>query len=160
MKNLQLSEHFTLSEFPRSATAERLHIDNTPSEEDIQNLKTLCTEVLEPLRCHVCQPIIISSGYRCPKLNKAVGGVYNSQHTNGQAADIAAPTVDSKGKRLSPALSLSLLREWMRWAIDNLSFDQCIMEHSKQKNGTVTHWMHISFSKGQNRQCVISNLWK
>ena len=160
MKNLQLSKHFTLSEFTRSATAERLHIDNTPSEDVIQNLRTLCTEVLEPLRVHVCQPIIVSSGYRCPQLNTAVGGVRNSQHTTGQAADLAAPTVDSQGKRLSSEQSLSLLREWMRWTINNLSFDQCIMEHRKNKNGTVTHWLHISFSKTRNRQCVISNQWK
>lgn len=144
---MNLSEHFTLSEFTRSSTATARGIDNTPSEAVITNLRTLCREVLEPLRRHLDQPVIISSGYRCPSLNKVVGGVRNSQHMKGEAADLRIP-------------SLSEGREWMEWIIDNLAFDQCIMEHRKNKDNTTTHWIHISYSSTHNRQCVISNIWK
>lgn len=144
---MKLSEHFDLSEFTRSNTAERLNIPNIPNDEVISNLRTLCREVLEPLRRHLDHPVIISSGYRCPKLNKAVGGVRNSQHMTGEAADIHIP-------------NLTEGREWMAWMIDNLGFDQCIMEHRKNKDGSVTHWIHVSFSSTHNRQCVISNIWK
>lgn len=144
---MNLSEHFTLSEFTRSTTATARGIDNTPSEAVITNLRTLCREVLEPLRRHLDQPVIISSGYRCLPLNKAVGGVRNSQHMTGEAADLRIP-------------SLSEGRDWMEWIIDNLAFDQCIMEHRKNKDGTTTHWIHVSYSPIHNRQCVISNIWK
>ena len=88
---MKLSEHFDLDEFTRSATADRLHIDNTIPEELIPNLKNLCVQVLEPLREHFGTPVVISSGYRCPALNQAVGGVPNSQHLTGEAADIILP---------------------------------------------------------------------
>lgn len=94
-----LSPHFTVGEFFRSGTAIRLGIDNNPdahpgegisTAEVVENLRALCTEVLEPLRRRVGRVIVIS-GYRCQKLNKAVGGVWNSQHLKGEAADIFVP---------------------------------------------------------------------
>ena len=97
---------------------------------------------------------------RCKKLNQLVGGVRTSQHMTGEAADIAAPKFDSCGKELSPSESLFLLKEWMDWIIENTQFDQCIMEHRKNKDGTVTHWIHVSHSLKHNRRCVISNIWK
>lgn len=150
---MQLSEHFSLEEFTRSSTATARGIDNSLNDSNpehsriIVNLRNLCREVLEPLRRHLDHPVIISSGYRCPKLNKAVGGVRNSQHMTGEAADIHIP-------------NLTEGREWMAWIIDNLGFDQCIMEHRKNKDGSATHWIHVSFSSTHNRQCVISNIWK
>lgn len=94
-----LSPHFTVGEFFRSGTAIRLGIDNNPdahpgegisTAEVVENLRALCTEVLEPLRRRVgC--VIVTSGYRCQELNKAVGGVWNSQHLKGEAADIFVP---------------------------------------------------------------------
>lgn len=80
MKDLQLSEHFTLREFERSATAEKYHINNTVPSQLIPVLQQLCQEVLEPLRNFVGQPIIISSGYRCDQLNVKVGGADASRH--------------------------------------------------------------------------------
>ena len=80
MKDIQLTPHFKLSEFTRSSTATARHIDNSPSEEIVKNLKFLCEHILEPLRQHFNTPIIIGSGYRCPKLNAAVGGVKTSNH--------------------------------------------------------------------------------
>ena len=94
---MKLSEHFDLSEFTRSATADRLHIDNSLNPSDptgqsiINNLKNLFQQVLEPLREHFGIPIVVSSGYRCPALNQAIGGVSNSQHLTGEATDIILP---------------------------------------------------------------------
>ena len=85
---MKLSDHFTLEEMVRSATASRNNIPNTPSQAEIQWLQYLCVNVLEPLRNHMGRPISVSSGYRCPKLNTLVGGVAKSQHQYGQAADI------------------------------------------------------------------------
>ena len=163
---MKLSPHFSLSEFESSATATAKGIDNTLKHSDvdhcriIDNLRALCLEVLEPLRRHLDRPLVISSGYRCKKLNQLVGGVRTSQHMTGEAADIAAPMLDINGKKLSPSQSLSLLSDWMGWIIENTHFDQCIMEHRKNKDGTVTHWIHVSHSLKHNRRCVISNIWK
>ena len=97
--NEHLSPHFTVGEFFRSGTAIRLGIDNNPdahpgegisTAEVVENLRALCTEVLEPLRRRVGR-VIVTSGYRCQELNKAVGGVWNSQHLKGEAADIFVP---------------------------------------------------------------------
>lgn len=85
---MKLSEHFTLEELTRSATAKARGIDNTPTERDKANLKRLAAEVLEPLRKMAGVPIIVTSGFRCPKLNAAVGGEPTSQHMRGEAADI------------------------------------------------------------------------
>lgn len=94
-----LSPHFMVGEFFRSGTAIRLGIDNNPdahpgegisTAEVVENLRALCTEVLEPLRRRVGR-VIVTSGYRCQELNKAVGGVWNSQHLKGEAADIFVP---------------------------------------------------------------------
>ena len=163
---MKLSPHFSLSEFESSAPATAKGIDNTLKHSDvdhsriIDNLRALCQEVLEPLRRHLDRPVVISSGYRCKKLNQLVGGVRTSQHMTGEAADIAAPLLDINGKKLSPSQSLSLLSDWMDWIIDNTLFDQCIMEHRKNKDGTVTPWIHVSHSLKHNRRCVISNIWK
>ena len=163
---MKLSPHFSLSEFESSATATAKGIDNTLKHSDvdhsriIDNLRRLCQEVLEPLRRHLDRPVVISSGYRCKKLNQLVGGVRTSQHMTGEAADIAAPLLDINGKKLSPSQSLSLLSDWMDWIVDNTQFDKCIMEHRKNKDGTVTHWIHVSHSLKHNRRCVISNIWK
>lgn len=85
---MKISKNFSLEEITRSETALRQGIDNTPVTEQIINLCALVHNVLQPLRDHYGQPVKISSGYRCKALNKAVGGVYNSQHMSGQAADI------------------------------------------------------------------------
>ena len=82
------SDYFTLQEFIESSTAARLKIDNTPTNEILRNLQYGVSMVLDPLRRIHQKPIIITSGFRCEKLNKAVGGVANSWHTKGNAADI------------------------------------------------------------------------
>ena len=82
------SDFFTLEEFTRSTTAKRLKIDNTPDDVVIRNIQYGVQMVLDPLRSILQAPIIITSGYPCSKLNKAVGGVANSWHTKGNAADL------------------------------------------------------------------------
>jgi uncharacterized protein YcbK (DUF882 family) len=87
---MKLSENFTLEEFTRSDTATKLGIKNEPGTEEIAALKNLCERVLQPIRDKTGRTIRISSGFRCPALNKAVGGVESSQHVKGEAADITA----------------------------------------------------------------------
>lgn len=84
-----MTEDFTLQEFTRSRTATRLEIGNTPNKQAVENLNRLCQQFLQPVRNHFGEPIIITSGYRCPELNQAVGGVPDSYHVTGEAADFA-----------------------------------------------------------------------
>lgn len=137
---MRLTEHFQLSEFTRSATADKYGFKNIPNENQISNLKALCENVLEPLRQHFNVPIFIGSGFRCPKLNALVGGVTNSQHKTGEAADIHIPDTTTGN-------------QWFEWMEDNLQFDQLIKEKSTKTSKSF--WIHVSFRKdGQNRQQV------
>lgn len=124
MTDIQLSPHFKLSEFENSSTARARGINNKVPEHLIPSLKTLCTEVLEPLRAIVKEPIIISSGYRCPQLNAAVGGSKTSQHMKGEACDI----------HLS---DMKKLRQWFTYLMDG-QFDQLIMERSCKPSGVTS----------------------
>lgn len=145
MYDIQLSKHFKLSEFIRSATATTKKIDNTPSLEVVSNLQQLCIHVLEPLREHFNCPITISSGYRCPALNKAVGGVATSQHMTGEAADIHLP-------------SSAIGKKWFVWLMDQ-DFDQLILEKSTPTS--TSYWIHVSYRQnGNNRHQVIEGLVK
>ena len=139
---MRLSKNFTYEEFIRSCTAERMGIDNRPKTKEeekkvIENLRNLCLEVLQPLRDYVGAPVHINSGYRCKALNLAVGGVKNSQHSRGEAADI---------RIASPKQG----REWAAWIEDNCRFDQMLLE--RNKNGGV--WLHVSCKRDEkaNRQ--------
>lgn len=140
--------HFTIEELYRSDTAKRLGIDNKPSTQQTINLVYLAAYVLEPLRVAMNEPVKISSGFRCQALNKAVGGVYNSQHLKGQAADICIDGDMEKGRR------------WFNFIRDNLVFDQLIWEHNAR---TGTYWIHVSYvfpDFGPNRRKVIDGLEK
>lgn len=127
---------FTIDELCRSDTARSRGIDNTPTEEVRKNLTALVGNVLDPLRDWYGKPIYVNSGYRCPALNKAVGGVANSQHLTGQAADI---DVNDRAEN----------RRLMKHIEDNLDFDQLIWE-----NGGA--WVHVSYrADGKNRRQVL-----
>lgn len=146
MKDIQLSKHFKLSEFIKSSTATARKIDNTPTLEVVSNLQYLCVNVLEPLREYFNSPIVISSGYRCPKLNAAVGGVSSSQHMTGEACDIHIPD-EATGKK------------WFEWMISNLRYHQLIWE--KATPASTHHWIHVAIRQdGTNSQQVIRNLIK
>ena len=142
---MQLSPHFKLVEFTRSATAQARHIDNTPDEEQIKNLKFLCDNVLEPLR-EQFGPIIIGSGFRCPALNTAVGGVKNSQHKTGEACDIHLPSIEVGKKYFEFLKKLPI-------------FDQLIWERNNPRSNH--YWIHVSVKRsGKNRKQVIPLLNK
>lgn len=126
--------YFTIDELTRSATAKRLFIDNTPTREIKENLTALVEKVLDPLRKKFGRPIIVTSGYRCEKLNKAVGGAKNSQHKVGQAADIRTVS-DSRED------NLALLRCVLS---SGLPFDKLISEFVDVKGRP--DWIHISYS--------------
>lgn len=141
----RISKNFTLEEFTASSTAKANGITNVPSTQQVANLCALVHNVLQPLRDAMGHEIKIGSGYRCPRLNAAVGGVSNSQHMNGEAADLCIDGDRIKGKR------------WFDWIKAHVVFDQLIMEH----NANGSYWVHVSFrSDGKNRKQVISDLLK
>lgn len=134
----QLSEHFTLAELTHSDIAIRLGILNAPGEAEIENLKQLCIHVLEPLRCHLAKPVRVSSGFRCPELNKKVKGAKRSQHLLGQAADIRVDDVDSK----------------TLWGIIKaleLPIDECILEYWDEAHSERS-WVHVSYGPKHQRK--------
>lgn len=135
-------KYFKLSEFINSATAKRQQIDNTPSFEIVDNLNRLA-DYLDTIREKYGKPILISSGFRCPLLNKAVGGVVNSQHLKGLAADLVCADIEKL---------FSIIRE-------TKGFDQLITEHKK---GSKSYWIHVSVPPvfGKPRNQVITNLEK
>ena len=126
-------KYFTIKELVRSDTARRLGIDNTPPASAVRALHELVDHVLDPLRKAWGGPIRVNSGYRCPELNKAVGGSPNSQHQRGEAADITVG---------SPARNRRLLALIKRL---NLPVDQCIDEKG-------CRWIHVSHRAGHNRR--------
>ena len=127
-------KYFTINELTRSATAKRLGIDNSPTKVIRENLEALGTHILDPLREAWGAPIIVTSGYRCQRLNKAVGGASNSQHLYGQAADIRTVS-DSRED------NLALLRCVLS---SGLPFDKLISEFVDVKGRP--DWIHISYS--------------
>ena len=130
--------HFTIEELFASATAKAKGIDNKPNVQQIICLVYLAAYVLEPLREAMKEPIKISSGFRCERLNRAVGGVSNSQHTKGQAADIrTVANTTMENKRLFDLAAKS-----------GLPFDQLIDEYGY-------NWLHISFNKKGNRKQIL-----
>ena len=141
--DIQLSEHFSLSEFTKSITAERLGISNKPDYRQRLALQHLCREVLEPLRKHYGKPIRITSGFRCEELNKAVGGVGRSQHLFGEAADLSVPNEQ-------------VARDWFQWIVRNTDFDQMLFEHSSRMRN---RWLHLSCrtNRRENRHMAIYN---
>ena len=146
--DINVTQHFTFEEMYRSETAKKLGIDNKPGTQQAINLVYLCAYVLEPLRGAMGEPIKIGSGFRCQALNKAVGGVYTSQHCKGQAADLCIDGDIKKG------------RKWFEYIKNHLPFDQLIWEHNPK---TGSYWVHVSFvypDFGKNRKQVIDGLIK
>ena len=138
---MQLTKHFSLREFTKSQTAERMGIDNYPPEDIIPKLSFIATQILEPLREKIDKPIIITSGYRCPELSKAIGSSKNSQHCKGEAVDIEAF-----------GMSTLNLAEMI---INHFEFDQVILE-CYQKGDLNSGWVHCSLKSGENRKEVLT----
>ena len=130
-------KYFTLNELTASATAKRKGIDNTPDATVRANLTALVANILDPLREAYGKPIVVSSGYRSPKLNRAVGGAAKSQHVTGQAADIHTLSDTPADNKKLFDLILSL----------KLPFDQLINEYN-------FNWVHVSYSPRNRRQIL------
>lgn len=136
-KNIKLSEHFALFEFIDSSSASRLNLHSYQeqiTEKDILNIKRLCENVLQPLRNRFKEPITITSGYRSPQLNRAIGGAKQSDHMTGKAADIQTKNLDLA----------------FGWIKNNCKFKQLILEQSGYKR-----WIHVSYDEFDNRGEVL-----
>jgi hypothetical protein len=132
---MKLSQNFTLSEFTLSQTASRLGIDNSPSEEVIKNLIRTAQGMEEVRSLLMNQGIIISSGYRCPALNKAINGSRTSQHMTGEACDFTCPRFGTVDEIMQVILNSSI------------QYDQCILEFNS--------WIHISFSDLNRKESLV-----
>ena len=95
---MNLSKNFTLSELTYSNAADSYNIENTPGRIELENLKKLCHEVLQPIRDKFGKSIYVNSGYRNPKVNRLVGGSSSSQHIKGEASDITVGSKDGNKK--------------------------------------------------------------
>jgi uncharacterized protein YcbK (DUF882 family) len=131
-------KYFTLQELTASATATRKGIDNTPSPEVTARLTALVANVLDPLREAWGKPIVVTSGYRSPRLNRAVGGAARSQHCKGEAADIRTLS----NRRWENRQLYDLIRKL------GLPYDQLIDEYDYT-------WVHVSYKEGANRHEVL-----
>nr|UVY17005.1 MAG: Peptidase M15 [Bacteriophage sp.] len=129
-------KYFTLKELTRSATAEAKGIDNTPTPEVEKNLTLLVENVLDPLRNLFGKPITVNSGYRCPELNKAVGGSKTSDHVKGFAADITGGSKE-ENERLFYLIKY------------NFNFKQLIDE----KNFS---WVHVSYDPSNLKNQILN----
>ena len=134
---MQLSKNFSLQELIKSQTAERKGIDNTPSPEHQENLKLLCTSILQPIRDHFSRVVSVSSGYRSPALCEAIGSKITSQHAKGEAADFEIFGLSNK-----------TLADYID---SELHYDQLILEYWKESDPN-SGWVHCSFSQGKNRR--------
>lgn len=132
-------KYFTINELTKSPAAIRLGINNKPTAEITAALERLVNNVLDPLREAWGAPIIVTSGYRSPKLNKAVGGAANSQHCYGQAADIRTVSDLPEDNRRLRDLLIKL----------NLPYDQLIDEFG-------CNWLHVSHRASGNRGQLLS----
>ncbi len=132
-----LSKNFSLKELTSSQTAARKGIDNTPSPEHQDNLKSLCTHVLQPIRDYFSCVVHISSGYRSPELCTAIGSKITAQHAKGQAPDFELFGVSNK--------------ELADYINEHLDYDQLILEYWKESDPN-SGWVHCSYTNGNNRK--------
>lgn len=133
---MNLSPNFTLAEMTRSEAAARRGIDNTPPPQLIENLRQLCVHVLEPVRAHFGRPVIVTSGFRSPAVNSAIGGSGTSQHSQGEAADFTVHGFSNI--------------EVCRWMEANLTYDQLIYEFGE------SGWVHCSWRASRLRNMELS----
>tara|TARA_R100000458_G_C8163409_1_gene166617 strand:- start:188 stop:655 length:468 start_codon:yes stop_codon:yes gene_type:complete len=134
---MRLSKNFTLSEVARSNTARRLGIDNTPKNHHLKSMQRLITNLIQPMR-DALGPIRITSGYRSPELNRAIGGSKKSQHSKAEAVDIQ---FWSEGQ-----MKNQIIYDWVLKS--GIEFDQMINEFDFA-------WIHISLKEKNNRKEVL-----
>ena len=136
-----LSKNFSLKELIASQNATRRGIDNSPTPQAPLKLKALAENILQPVRDRF-GPTTVTSGYRSPKLNKAVRGSTTSQHSLGEAVDFEVFGVSTY--------------DVCAWIKDNLDFDQLILEGYDPKEGPNSGWIHCSYREGANRKEVLT----
>ena len=135
---------FTIDELCYSATANAKGISNVPTADVKKRLELLVSEVLDPVREAFGKPIIVNSGYRSERLNKAIGGAKKSQHLRGEAVDVRAKNPSDNKVIFDIVAQLG-------------KYDQLIWEH----NVKGSYWVHVSYrADGKNRRHVISDLLK
>jgi zinc D-Ala-D-Ala carboxypeptidase len=134
---MSLTQNFSLIELTKSQTATRKGIDNTPSTEHQENLKSLCEMILQPIREHFDCVVSVSSGYRSPELCVAIGSSTKSQHARGEAADFEIFGVSNK--------------DLADYIDENLDYDQLILEYWKESDPN-SGWVHCSYTNGSNRK--------
>ena len=134
---MQLSENFSLLELTKSQTATRKGIDNAPSPEHQENLKLLCTHILQPVRDRFERVVSVSSGYRSEALCLAIGSKITSQHAKGQAADFEIYGLSNQ--------------ELANYIKENLDYDQLILEYWKKEDPN-SGWVHCSYNVNVNRK--------
>jgi hypothetical protein len=140
---MKLSENLSLAECLRSKTATRLGINNEPDDEwVVENLRAVAERVFQPCRDHFGVPIYVSSGYRSPDLNLAIGGSHRSQHVEGRALDLDCDVYGS--------ITNSELFNYIR---ENLEFDQMVWEFGDDDN---PNWVHVSYVHGghNRKRCL------
>lgn len=136
---MKLSKNLSLAEATKSTTAKRLGINNTPDEWVKENLRQVAINVFQPLRDAFGCPIYVSSGYRSPELNTAIGGSKRSQHVEGRALDLDADVYGS--------CTNAQIFSWLK---ENVEFDQLIWEFGDESN---PDWVHVSYVyDGLNRK--------
>jgi len=138
---MKLSEHLTVKEATKSATATRLGIDNSPTIAHLEALKTTAKMIFEPIRKHFNVPIAVTSGYRSKALNDAIKGSSRSQHCHGQALDIDADVFGGVTNK-----------EIFEFVKNSLDFDQLIWEFGDDEN---PDWVHVSYTNDVNRGEVL-----
>jgi hypothetical protein len=138
--NMNISEHISLKEAVRSNTAQRLGLNNMPDNETLITMQITAEHIFEPLRNHFGEQIYVSSFYRSPELNKAIGGSTTSQHCKGEAIDI------------DDVYSKATNADFFNYIKDKLQFDQLIWEFGDDNNPA---WVHASYNLGKNRMRVL-----
>ena len=142
-------KYFTINELTKSETAQRKGINNSPNFSIKQALTALVDNTLDPLRESYGKPIIVTSGYRCSKLNTVVGGAISSQHVKGEAADIQDISRDSKKNKVLLKLLLN----------SNIPFDQVICEYPDAEGNP--SWIHVSYTmRRANRKQLLTAVYE
>jgi zinc D-Ala-D-Ala carboxypeptidase len=133
----KISEHVSYSEAIKSQTGIRMQIDNTPNEDQLKAMKLVAEKIFEPVRKAMNRPVFISSFFRSPILNQAIGGAKDSQHSKGEAIDIDVDGFNN---------------EIFHFIKNNLVWDQLIWEYGDTNE---PDWVHVSYKEGGNRKQVL-----
>lgn len=134
---MKITENFTFEELIHSAYAEKYHLSNLPKQDEIKKLNQLTTEILQPIRNEFNAPIKVTSGYRSPQVNKAVGGSSTSQHVKGEAADLTS----KNNKKLFDTI-ISLIKR------HEIEVGQLINEYNYS-------WIHVSLPTSKHHNEVL-----